>query len=214
MEDFFILGGQLVYVAGLGEVVKASNGDTDWRLRVIYSNGMESNLLRKSLQRALYRDDVGRRLTQATAGPLFSGIWEKDDVGSGTIYVLRSLSNHPFVAQYRELIHKIGVTAGKVEDRIANAAHDATYLLADVEVVASYRLAKIDRVKLEHLFHRIFAAAQIDLTIPDRFGDPVKPREWFLVPLEAINEAVRHVQDGSIVDLIYDPKVARLVKAR
>jgi hypothetical protein len=130
---------------------------------------------------------------------------------SGTIYVLRSLSDHPFVAEHRELIHKIGVTGGKVETRIANAAHNATYLLADVEVVASYKLAEINRTKLENLFHHIFVAAQLDLTIHDRFGHPVRPHEWFLVPLHVIDEAVERIRDGSITDVIYDPKSARLI---
>ena len=58
--------------------------------------------------------------------------------------MLRSLSNLPYVAEHRELIHKIGVTGGSVEARIAHAPHDATYLLADVEVVATYKLADIN----------------------------------------------------------------------
>ena len=198
-------------MAEIGETIKAPNGESDARLRVIYSNGTESNLLRRSLQRALYKDEAGRRLTDPNAGPLFSENWEEDDIESGTIYVLRSLSNHPFVAEHRELIHKIGVTGGKVETRIANAAHDATYLLADVEVVASYKLAEINRTKLENLFHRIFVAAQLDLTIHDRFGHPVRPQEWFLVPLHVIDEAVQRIRDGSITDVVYDPKSARLI---
>lgn len=211
MGNFFILGGQLVYVAEVGEVFRAPNGEPDARLRVIYSNGTESNLLLRSLQRALYKDEAGRRLTEPDAGPLFSETWEEDDIESGTIYVLRSLSNHPFVAEHRELVHKIGVTGGKVETRIANAAHDATYLLADVEVVARYKLAGINRTKLEGVFHRIFAPAQLDLTIHDRFGQPVRPREWFLVPLHVIDEAVQRILDGSITEVVYDPKSARLV---
>jgi hypothetical protein len=210
--DFFILGGQLVYVTEVGETIKAPNGESDARLRVIYSNGTESNLLRRSLQRALYKDEAGRRLTDPNAGPLFSENWEEDDIKSGTIYVLRSMSNHPFVAEHRELIHKIGVTGGNVETRIANASNEATYLLADVEVVASYKLADINRTKLEDLFHRIFATAQLDLAIEDRFGHPVRPREWFLVPLHVIDEAVKRILDGSITDVIYDPKNARLVE--
>lgn len=209
--NFFILGGQLVYVAEMGDVFRTPNGEPDARLRVIYSNGTESNLLLRSLQRALYKDQAGRRLTDPNAGPLFSETWEEDDIASGTIYVLRSLSSHPFVAEHRELIHKIGVTGGKVESRIANAAHDATYLLAEVEVVASYKLAGVNRTKLEGIFHRIFAPAQLDLTIQDRFGHPVRPREWFLVPLHVIDEAVRRILDGSITDVVYDPKTARLV---
>jgi hypothetical protein len=210
--NFFVLGGQLVYIADMGEVFRTPNGEPDARLRVIYSNETESNLLLRSLQRALYKDEAGRRLTDPSDGPLFSGAWEEDDTESGTIYVLRSLSSHPFVAEHRELIHKIGVTGGKVETRIANAAQDGTYLLADVEVIATYKLAGINRTKLEAIFHRIFASAQLDLTIQDRFGHPVRPREWFLVPLHVIDEAVQAIRDGSITNLVYDLRSAQLVQ--
>jgi hypothetical protein len=212
--NFFILGGQTAYVAEMGEPIRAPNGEADARMRVIYSNGTESNLLQRSLQRALYKDETGRRITDADNGPLFGDAMEPDDIESGTIYVLESQSDHPYVAQHRQLIHKIGVTGGKVETRIAAAKDDATYLLAGVNIVASYRLAHINRTKLENLFHKIFSPAQLDLTIEDRFGKPVKPREWFLVPLQAIDEAVDRVRDGSITDYIYDPKSARLVPAK
>jgi hypothetical protein len=208
--SYFIVGGQLAYVAEVGDTIKAPNGENDARLRLIYANGTESNLLRRSLQRALYKDETGRRLTDPDMGPLFGNTSEPNDIETGTIYVLRSKSSHPFVAEHRELIHKIGVTGGKVETRIAGAAKDATYLLADVEVVATYTLHNINRVRLEHIFHRLFSAAQLDLTIEDRFGHPVKPREWFLVPLHVIDEAVQRIQNGSITDVVYDPKAARL----
>lgn len=207
---WFILDGQTAYVAAEGEEFDSPQGKKDARLRVIFSNGTESNLLRLSLVRALYKDKTSRRITDPDAGPLFSEIWEEEDIESGTIYVLRSQSDHPLVAEHRELIHKIGVTGGKVESRIANAAHDATYLLADVEVVATYKLASINRRKLEALFHRIFSPAQLELTIYDRFGHPVKPREWFLVPLHVIDEAVQRIRDGSIEGIVYDPASASL----
>ena len=111
------------------------------------------------------------------------------------------------------LIHKIGVTGGKVEARIANAALDATYLLADVEVVATYKLFNINRTRLENILHRVFSAAQLDLTIEDRFGNPVRPKEWFLVPLGVIDEVVDKIRDGSIVGFEYDPQSAMLVKS-
>ncbi|MBW8844029.1 MAG: GIY-YIG nuclease family protein [Burkholderiales bacterium] len=209
--NFFIVGGQLAYVAAVGNTIKAPNGESDARLRVIYANGTESNLLRRSLQRALYKDDTGRRLSDPDMGPLFGGTAEPEDIESGTIYVLRSKSDHPFVEAHRELIHKIGVTGGKVETRIASANKDATYLLADVDVVAAYALHNVNRVKLEGIFHRLFGAAQLELTISDRFGNPVKPREWFLVPLAVIDEAVQRICDGSITAYVYDPQTARLV---
>ena len=209
--NYFIVGGQLAYVAEIGEMLRTQSGHDDARLRVIYSNGTESNLLLRSLQKALYRDDTGRRLTDPDMGPLFGDAPEPDDIETGTIYVLRSLSSHPFVTEHRELIHKIGVTGGKVETRISNADMDATFLLADVEVVATYKLHNLNRTKLENIFHRLFGAAQLDLTIEDRFGHPVKPREWFLVPLNVIDEAVQRIRDGSITEVVYDPKIAQLV---
>ena len=124
---------------------------------------------------------------------------------------MRSHSNHPFVAAHRELIHKIGVTGVSVDARISGAAKDATYLLADVEVVATYKLHNVNRSKLEAVFHRLFGAAQIDLTLEDRFGNPVKPREWFLVPLHTIDEAMRRLCDGTLVQTTYDPVEGRLV---
>ena len=210
--NFFILNGQFVLVAEVGEEIKAPNGASDARLRVIFDNGTESNLLRRSLQRALYKDVAGRRVTDPDAGPLFSDTPQDDDIESGTIYILRSLSEHPYIAEHRQLMHKIGVTGGKIETRINNAANEATYLLAGVEVVASYKLYGVNRSKLENLFHRLFAAAQLDLVIHDRFGHPVKPKEWFMVPLQVIDEAVKRIRDGSITDYIYETKSASLVK--
>jgi len=213
--NFFIVGGQVAYVADVRQGTITKDGRDNPRLRVIFDNQTESDLLLRSLSRSLYPDGdtpVGRRLIKLDmdAGPLFGDTAEPDDIESGTIYVLRSRSDHPFIAAHRELIHKIGVTGGKVETRIAGAKKDATYLLADVDVVATWKLHNLNRTRLESLFHRLFGAAQIELTIADRFGNPVQPREWFLVPLEAIDEAVTRIVDGSIVGYAYDPVSARL----
>ena len=209
---WFVLEGQTAYVADVGEEFDSPQGKRDARLRVIFSNGTESDLLRLSLARALYKDDAARRITDPEVGPLFADSLDEGDLESGTIYVLRSLSQNPFVAEHRELIHKIGVTGGKVETRIANAENDATYLLARVEVVATYKLAGINRTRMERLFHRLFGAARLEISIPDRFGKPVQPEEWFLVPLFVIDEAVERIRDGSITGYRYDPAAAKLVK--
>ena len=213
--DFFVLDGLTLYVAEVGEPLKVTAREVDRRLRLIFSNGTESNLLLRSLQRAFYDDPAARRLVSPESGQLsFGGEFEADDVESGTIYVLRSLSDHPYVAQRRDIIHKVGVTGGRVEARIANAENEATYLLAKVEVVATYKLAGINRIRMEKLFHRLFASARLNITISDRFGHPVQPEEWFLVPLFVIDEAVTRIKDGSITDYVYDPKSAKLIKAK
>jgi len=216
LGDFFIVGGQVAYVAEINEGDTTKDGRDNPRLRVIFDNQTESDLLLRSLSRSLYPDGdtpVGRRIIKIDAGPLFGDTMEAEDIESGTIYVLQSQSDHPYVAAHRELIHKIGVTGKKVETRIAGAKDDATYLLAGVTIVATYKLAHVNRTKLENLFHKIFAPAQLDLTIEDRFGKPVKPREWFFVPLQVVDEAVSRLRDGSITEYVYDPKSARLVPA-
>jgi hypothetical protein len=210
--EFFIVEGQMAYVADVGEPIRTKYERTDSRLRVIYDNGTESDVLQRSFQRALHRDEAARLVTNPSPGPLFADEAGDGDLASGTIYVLRSKSDNPVLAAKRDVLHKIGVTGGKVETRIVNASLDATFLLADVEVVATYVLYNVNRVKLENLIHRVFDPAQLDVEIRDRFGNPVKPREWFLVPLFVVDEAVRRIKDGTITDYIYDPNVARLVK--
>lgn len=213
--DFYIIGGQIAHVADMRAGNVTRDGRENPRLRVIFDNHTEANLLLRSLSRSLYPDGdtpVGRRLLKVDAGPLFAGTAESDDIEVGSIYVLRSRSEHPFVVEHRQLIHKIGVTGGRVEARIAGAENDPTYLLAEVDVVAEYRLHNLNRSKLEGIFHKLFAAARLDIILQDRFGRPVRPKEWFLVPLPAINEAVERILDGSISRYEYDPAKAALGK--
>lgn len=202
--DLFIIGGQKVLVAKVIERLEkfGPNG----RVRVIYDNGTESEMLIRSLQRAMSREEDanGRRISPLATAPLFAGVEEENDRQSGRVYVLRSKSEHPYVAQHRAILHKIGVTGGEVKARIAGARKDPTYLLADVEVVASYKLANIDRRKLEALLHRVFAGVRVDLVLKNGFGFDVAPEEWFLVPLAAIDEAIERIKDGTIERVRYD----------
>lgn len=210
--DFFILGGQKVYVAEIGVEFIAEYGRSDRRLRVIYDNGTESDILMRSLQRALNKDEASRRITDPSPGPLFSDEIEEGDMEAGTIYVLRSKSDHPLIKEHRDVIHKIGVTNGNIERRISNAKLDPTFLMADVEIVATYELSNINRTRLENLIHRFFEPAKLNIEIKDRFGNPVVPREWFLVPLFIIDESIEKIRDGSIVNYRYDPNLGKIVE--
>ena len=84
--------------------------------------------------------------------------------------------------------------------------------MADVEVVATYELYNINRTKLEKLIHKFFEPARLEIEIRDRFGHPVVPREWFLVPLSAIDDAVEKIKDGTIGDYRYDVTEAKLIE--
>lgn len=221
--DLFILDGQKVIVADMGEPFVSDYGRPDRRLRVVYDNATESALLLRSLQRALNKDMASRRITrpdfgplfaeteaEADLGPLFGGTEASDDLPTGYIYVLRSKSDHPFVAEHRSVIHKIGVTGGDVKARVANAKKDPTYLLADVEIVATFKLANINRKKLETVLQKFFGSARLDMELKDRFDIPVKPQEWFLVPLEVIEQVIEKIKGGTLDQFRYDLETASL----
>jgi len=225
--DLFILDGHKVLVAEKGEEYTNKHGHPESRLRVIFDNGTESDLLLRSLQRALNKDKAGRRIERFDLGPLFASVdtesvnaaeplfldeAAEDDEISGTIYVLRSSSAEPFIAENRSVIHKIGVTKGDVKTRIANAKKDPTYLLADVEIMRTVKLAQINPRKFEELLQRFFSSVRLETALTDRFGEKVQPREWFLVPLNVIEEVIDKITDGTIDQYRYDSETATLVR--
>ncbi|MDX2097013.1 MAG: GIY-YIG nuclease family protein, partial [Leptolyngbyaceae cyanobacterium bins.59] len=151
-------------------------------------------------------------ITNPDFGPLFSHVEAEDDWPTGYIYVLRSQSDDPFIVANRSVVHKIGVTGGDVKKRIANAKKDPTYLLADVEIVATFKLANINRKGLEALLHKFFDNARLNVELQDRFGTPVKPREWFLVPLPVIEDVIEKIKEGTLDQFQYDPQTASLTR--
>ena len=210
--DMFILSGQVAFVDQVGEEFITDYDRKNNRLRVIYDNGTESDILMRSLQVALNKDPNGRRIISNDHGPLFSDKTDDDDYHSGIIYVLRSKSDLPEINQHRKLLHKIGVTRESVEKRISNAKNESTYLMADVEIVASRQLYNINSTKLEALIHKFFDEARLDVSITGEDGKPVSPREWFLVPLFVIEEFFDKLQDGTIQKFVYDLDSASLTK--
>lgn len=209
---YFIVGGQIAYIAERQKDFVNDQGKVDSRLRVIFSNGTESNLLMTSLQRGLSQDESGRRITEPEVGPLFSDEVKKDDVKTGVIYVLRSLSNDENVKRHHNYLHKIGVTTGSVERRIQNARYESTYLCADVQVVLTIDLFNIEPSGMERLLHKIFEGVRCDLEINDRFGKPVSPKEWFMVPMQAIEEAVNLIKSESITKYVFDTNTLKFVR--
>jgi hypothetical protein len=209
----FVLYGLIAYVAEIGEKKERRKGHHNARMRVIYSNGMESNILLRSFGAALYKDSAARAITGSSDGSMFDTV--NEDTGlykTGVIYVLRSKSEQPEVKKHQSYLHKIGVTKSDVKRRVANAAKDPTYLLADVEIVAEYTLHNMNPNATEKLLHAFFRDAQADIKIPDRFGSLVQPKEWFFLPLELIKQAVRLLNDGTIADFRYDSKAIEIVR--
>jgi len=211
---FFILNGLKTFVADVGDEFMQDYGISDARLYLVFDNGTESRMLLRSFQKALSLDEGARIIFNNDFGPLFSSHKEKDDQLTGTIYVLRSKSNNPFIEENRNLIHKIGFTTNTIQKRIVNAKLDPTFLMADVETVASYKLYNLKGSKFESLIQKIFSNAKLKIKINDRFGNAVSPEEWFLVPLDVIKDAIQKIIEGTITKYIYDPSLAKMVEIK
>ncbi len=205
--EYFILRGLMVYVADMGEKEK-KNTKVNARLRCIFENGTEGDLLLRSLARNLYKD--GRRITQNSERFMddLKDITADDDQ-TGYIYVLRSLSTNPEIAAIDDL-YKIGFSSGAVEDRIKNAENEATYLMAKVHLVEVFECYNVNPQKLESLLHTFFGKACLNVDVHDKNGKRCTPREWFIAPLEVIEQAIALIISGEIVDYRYDQDLKRI----
>lgn len=208
---FFVLNGVLLYVAEEGER-ETTGGKVNARLRCIFENGTESNMLLRSLAAELYKNNNGRRVSKPVDSMLESleGI-SHEDVETGCIYVIRSLSQKPEISSLENL-YKIGFSKGSAEDRIKNASEEATYLMAPVEIVTTYRCFNFKAQKFEHLLHRFFGNACLDIEIRDKNGVAHRPKEWFIAPFSCIEEAIKLLLDEKIVDYYYDAQASEICK--
>ena len=205
---FFVLNGVMLFVAEVGEpeyVKSTIRTNRRERLRVVFENGTESSMYRQSLSIRLTEGD-GLILAPAEVPEIL-----EDDEVSGYIYVLRSRSEDPQIAQIKDL-HKIGFSRGPVEARIKNAEKSPTYLMAPVDVVATYRAYNLRASALENLLHRVFADVRLDITQIDRKGHDYDPSEWFIVSRDVIDQAIELIISGEIVDYVYAKDVASLRK--
>ncbi len=235
--NFYLLGGQLAYVDNLYNVQKKIHGRIDARLRLIFENGTESDMLRNSLERRLYekngkaiteleetnqdiinqrmqgitQDDkeVGYIYIQDIINQRMQGITQ-DDKEVGYIYILKSKSQNYEIASIENL-YKIGLARESVEKRIKNAHKETTYLSDEVELIAQYKCYNLNLSTLENLIHRFFAEVRLDVSIIGEDGREINPKEWFVVPLCVINEAIELLISGSIVNYRYDKEQQKIV---
>jgi len=210
--DVFIRNGLLALIAEKSEMMMRG-GSRDHRLRVIFSNGTESDPLMSSFRKSLNDDPTARTVNKVGLGPL-DPEWEADRLNlSGTIYVLRSLSEEPVIKEQRMILHKIGVTSQDVRRRIADARNDPTFLLAPVEIVAEFGLKNLPRQTVETLLHRFFDEARPNgLFINDRYGKTIHPREWFYVLPEHVSQAAKLIQEKQLHLYRYDPQSQKIVR--
>ena len=202
---YFVEDGILVYIAGMDRIEKNRHGRKNTRTRCIYENGMESGIYMQTLCKNLYHTGY----TVQDVSEIEKNYLEKKfsinahDVKSGMLYVLRSLSKDPEIASIHNL-YKIGFTTTPLEARIANAKNEATYLCADVKVVATWRVYNVKSSTFEALIHKLFDCVQLQVTI-----DGKKPKEWFVVPFPIIEQAVNYIINGKAIT--YDKNIEQII---
>lgn len=210
---FYVVDGELLYLERIGEQKQSSNSLPDARTRCIYENGTESDILLQTLRKNVVGSGYAvTELEQESESDFFNngGLTEEDNV-TGYIYILSSLSDNPTIHN-QDNLYKIGFSTKSVEERIANAEHEPTYLMAPVKIVATYKVANVNSQKLEDLIHQVLKDVQFHVTVIDDEGKSYEPKEWFVVPLEVVDVIIQKILDGSIIHYTYNPTLQCLEK--
>ena len=217
--NYYIHNGILFLLHTIEEKKKVKYGDSgreriDGRTRCIFENGTESNILLQSVVRNLHIN--GKAVTQNLDKVIeeftekFSGVTE-DDKESGHIYVLTSQSQNEEISSIENL-YKIGYSSTSVQERIKNAENEPTYLMAPVKIESSWRCYNMNAQKFESLIHRFFGHTCLEIDVFDHKGIRHTPREWFIAPLKAIEQAISLIISGEIVKYRYDKEIEVIVK--
>lgn len=198
--SFFVLNGVMLFIAEVGgtEYKKSRlRVNRRERLRVIFENGTESSMYRQSLGIRM-GEGHGQAVVQATFESILA-----DDAATGYVYILRSLSDDPEIQKVPDL-HKIGFSRGPVEKRIEQAVGQPTFLMAPVEIVATYRTYNLKASALEHLLHRVFSEVRLEVSQVGKDGRVYEPSEWYSVPVSVVDQAIDLITSGEIVNYEYD----------
>ena len=178
----------------------------DGRTKCIFENGTESNMRYRSLAKTLYL--TGRVVTQNIDKvnedfiETFCNITNEDEE-VGYIYVLKSKSKDERITSIQNLF-KIGYSKTEVEDRIKNAEKETTYLMAPVSIQGAWKCFNMNPQKLEQLLHSFFGSSCLELDVFDEKGTRHTPREWFIAPMDVIEQAIELIINGKIVNYKFD----------
>ncbi|RBN51802.1 GIY-YIG nuclease family protein [Flavobacterium psychrolimnae] len=205
---YYILDGILLFLEddGIEDRLIKDRIRKDGRTRIIFENGTISNMYYRSLAKSLYNN--GRIVSDTDSdaeNELFknANLVNEDDLETGWIYVLKSKSSNKAISEIKDL-YKIGFSKVDVKQRIKNAVKEPTYLLAEVDIVSTYKCYNVNPHKFEQLLHRFFADVCLNVDIHDDKGRRITPREWFVAPFTIIDKVIDLILDGSIVNYNYD----------
>lgn len=218
--DFYVHNGVLLYLEsvdfeeGIEEFNSGRRVRKDGRTRTIFENGTESKMLYRSLYKAILANgkSVTQNFDKVNEGFLeqFSSITDEDKE-AGYIYVLKSGSKDDRISSIPNLF-KIGFSRTEVADRIKNAEKEPTYLMAKVEYVAGWKCYNMNPQKFEQLIHNFFGSSCLNLDVFDENGKRYTPREWFIAPIEVIEQTIELIINGKIIKYKYEAQNQTIVE--
>lgn len=220
--SFYVLNGVLLFLEETNietENITLPTGGRlrkDGRTRIIFENGTISNMLYRSLDKALLSKENDGKIVSHTDEEIETELIEninsvnEEDLESGWVYILKSKSTNPKISSIENL-YKIGFSTVPVQERIKNAAKETTYLMADVIIVDGYKCYNMNAQKFENLIHRFFSEVCLNVDITDKKGKRITPREWFVVPLPIIEKVLTLILNGKIIDYKYDSTSQKLL---
>ena len=205
---YYVVDGQILLLQAVLDKKKSSNGMPDGRTRCIYENGTESDIYLQTLRKNVVANGYG--ITE-TSEETQSGFFSSDDVKqedkvTGYIYVLRSKSENPEVRNIENL-YKIGFSTNRVEERVANAEHEPTYLMAPVEIVSTYKIVNMNSQKFEDLVHQVLSHVNFRFKVADDKGEMHEATEWYVAPLAIIDSIIQKIMNGTIVYFSYNKEL-------
>jgi hypothetical protein len=218
---YFVLDGILLFLEKVGSEKRIFNDKSqgqrvraDSRILCIFENGLESNMYLRSLQKQLYQNGSYVSETNEEALNIFNenlGKLVTEDKKTGYVYILNSLSQDIRIKSIKNL-HKIGYCTTSVEQRIANAKLDPTFLMSDVKIIQIYEIHNVNPQKFENLIHSFFRKRCLDISIVDLNGENTKPKEWYVVPFRVIDRVISLLENGEIVNYRYDYELEDIIK--
>lgn len=202
---FYIVDGQIVLLERVGETKVGTSRAPDARTRCIYENGTESDIFLQTLRKNVVASGYAITETQEETEEKFfhPDDVKGDDQVTGYIYVLRSKSENPEIKNIKNL-YKIGFSTNRVEERVANAEHEPTYLMAPVEIVSTYKIVNMHSQKFEDLVHQVLAEVNFRFKVADDKGEMHEATEWYVVPLEIIDSIIQKIMNGTIIYFSYN----------
>ncbi len=207
---YYVVGGQLLLLESIREKKTNRSGMIDGRTRCIYEDGTESDILLQTLRSNVLYEGYGVTDPQDKTDQEFASLAEGDK-STGYIYILRSLSPNPEIANVKNL-YKIGFTINSVEERVANAEHEPTYLMAPVQIMSTAQILNMNSHMFETLVHQVFQAVNFQIKVYDDNGIEHEPSEWYVAPLEIIELVIQKIADRSIVNYSYNAEMQCLEK--